>query len=84
MPYPEDLYNMKDKSNQELHDWLAELEPGSNEYIAGVQESMRRVALIEEQMEKNEAPVWKREWIAMGIAVLSIAVSIIAIITLSH
>ncbi len=80
MPYPEDQYKLKDKSNTELHEWIAGYKPGTTEYVAGIQESMRRVACIEELMEKKESPIWKRELIAMGIAVLALIVAIIAIV----
>lgn len=80
MSYPEDPYKLKEKTNSELHDWLAGYEPETDEYIAGIEESMRRVAVMEELMEKNEAPVWRRELIAMCVAVVSIAAAIIAIV----
>ena len=80
MSYPDDKYKLKDKSNTELHEWLAGFKPGTDEYVAGIEESMRRVACIEELMERNEAPCRKRELIAMGIAVLSLAVAIVAIV----
>jgi hypothetical protein len=80
MSYPDDLYKLKEKSNIELHEWVAEYKPGTAEYVAGIQESMRRVASIEELMEKNDAPVIKRELIAMGIAILALAVAVIAIV----
>ena len=41
---------------------------------------MRRVATIEEIIEKNEAPVCKRECTAAVIAILFIAVTILAIV----
>ena len=41
---------------------------------------MRRVATIEEVMEKNEAPVCKRECIAAAIAVLLIVVTVLIIV----
>ena len=80
MQYPDDQYKLKEKTNAELHDWIAEYEPGTDEYVTGIQESMRRVVVMEELMEKNEAPIWKRESIAMGIAILTIAVAIIAVV----
>ena len=80
MPYPDDQYKLKEKTNAELHDWITEYEPGTDEYVTGIQESMRRVVVMEELMEKNEAPIWKRESIAMGIAILTIAVAIIAVV----
>jgi hypothetical protein len=80
MSYADDKYNLAAKSNDELHAWLAGYEQGSPEYIAGVEESMRRVAAMEEVMEKNESPVWKRESVAMYIAILAIAVTIIVIV----
>lgn len=80
MSYLEDQYQLKGKSNTELHQWIAMQEPGSTEYVAGMQESMRRVAAMEEVIEKNEVPAWRRESIAMGISILAIAVTIIAIV----
>ena len=80
MPYPDDQYKLKDKSNTQLHEWIAGYKPGTAEYVAGIQESMRRVACIEELMEKNESPIWKRELIAMGIAILALVVAILAIV----
>lgn len=80
MSYQDDQYNLKDKSNTELHDWIAGYKPGTAEYIAGVEESMRRVARMEELMEKSELPVWKRELTAMAIASLAIVAAIIAIV----
>ncbi len=80
MSYQDDQYNLKDKSNTELHDWIAGYKPGTAEYIAGVEESMRRVARMEELMEKSELPVWKRELTAMVIASLAIVAAIIAIV----
>jgi len=41
---------------------------------------MRRVAAMEEIMEKNEAPIWKREEIALGVAILSLVVIICVIV----
>lgn len=80
MTLPDDPYRLKEKTNRQLHEWLAEYEQGTDEYDAGIEESMRRVALMEEMMEKNEAPVWRRESIAMGLAILAIAVAIIAVV----
>ena len=73
-------FKLKDKSNDELHTWVTENKPGTDEYVAGIKESMRRVATIEELMERNETPIRKREMIAAGIAILSLAVAIIAIV----
>jgi len=84
MSYLDDQYKLIDKSNAELHNWIALQEQGSKEYVAGIQESMRRVAAIEQEMEKNEAPVWRRESIAMGVSILAIAIFIIAIVVLSE
>ena len=78
----DDQFQLKDKSNVELHDWVALQESGTLEYKAGIEESMRRVAAMEEVMEKNEAPVWRREAIAMALSVLAIAVTIIIIVLL--
>jgi hypothetical protein len=63
-------YILKDKSDTELHEWIAGYKPSTSEYIAGIQELMRR----------NEAPVRKRELFVIGIALLSLAVAIIAIV----
>ena len=67
-----DYYNLKDKSDSELHEWLAGHESSSVEYLAGIQELM----------ERNEAPVNRREWIAMAIAIISIAVAVFAIVVM--
>ena len=75
-----DKYKLKDKSETDLREWLAEQKPGTDEYIAGEEETMRRVAVIEEQMEKAEAPSRKRELIAVSIAIVSLAITIIAIV----
>jgi len=79
----EDHYNLKEISDAELHDWLCEQEPGTAEYNSGVLESMRRVAIIEEALEKNEEPVRKRELIAVIIAAVSIILIVIAIVYLT-
>ena len=63
-----------------MHEWVAEHKPDTTEYAAGIQESMRRVAVIEELMERDEAPVRKRELIAVSMAIISIAVTIFAIV----
>jgi len=76
----EDHYNLKEKSDADLHDWLCGHEPGTAEYNSGVLESMRRVAIIEEALEKNEEPVRKRELIAVTIAVISIILIVVAIV----
>jgi len=73
-------YNLREKSNSELRKWIAEHKPDTVDYNAGIEESMRRVASIEEIMEKNEAPVCKRECTAAVIAILFIAVTIFAIV----
>ncbi len=56
MQSPDDRYKLKEKSNIELHEWVAAYKPGTDEYLAGIQESMRRVANLEELIEKGEAP----------------------------
>ena len=66
-------YNLQDKSDAELHAWLAQQKPGTDAYHAAEEETLRRVARIEELMEKSEAPVRKREAIAVLIAILSLA-----------
>ena len=63
-------YNLKDKSDSELHEWLSGHDSDSVEYLAGIQELM----------ERNDAPVNRREWIVMGIAIISIAVAITVIV----
>ena len=76
----DNYYRLKDKSDTELHERLAGFKPHAAEYITGIQESMRRVACIQELMDKNEAFVRKRELIATGIAILSLAVAIIILV----
>lgn len=75
-----DQYKLRDKSNSELRKWIAEHNPDTAEYIAGIEESMRRVATIEEIIEKNQAPICKRECTAAVIAILFIAVTILTIV----
>lgn len=76
----EDHYRLKNKSDTDLHDWVCAQTPGTAGYNSGILESMRRVAIIEEALEKNEEPVRKRELIAIIIAALSIIVIIIGIV----
>jgi len=75
-----DKYKLKDKSDADLSEWLTEQKLGTDKYIAGEEEIMRRVAVIEEQMEKAEEPSRKRELIAVSIAIVSLAIVIIAIV----
>lgn len=63
-------YKLKDKSDDELHEWIAGHKPSTSEYISG----------IEELMSRNEAPVRKREKIAISIAIVSLAAAVIAIV----
>jgi len=63
-------HNLKDKSDTDLHEWIAGHKPDTADYIAGIQELMRR----------NEAPVRKREWFVLSIAFLSLVIAIIAIV----
>ncbi len=53
----EDQYNLKDKSDSELSEWLRKQKPGTNEYIAGEREILRRVAVIEELIERVDCLV---------------------------
>ena len=76
----EDQYNLKDKSDNELSEWLLKQTPGTIEYSAGEKEAIRRVAVIEELMEKSEKPVRRRELIAIGIAIISLVTAIIVIV----
>ena len=75
-----DKYNLKDKSDPDLYEWLVKHKPGTDEYHAGEIESMRRVAIIEEQIEKAEVPSRKRELIAVIIAIVTISIIIITIV----
>jgi len=75
-----DKYKLKDKSDANLREWLIEHKPGTDQYHAGEEESLRRVAIIEEQMEKAEEPSRKREFIAVSMAIVSLAIIIIAIV----
>ena len=65
-----DDYNLKGKSDSELHEWLAGHDSTSVEYLAGIQELM----------DRNDAPVNRREWMVMSLAVISIAVAIIVVV----
>ena len=77
-----DHYKLKNKSDTELHNWTCEQTPGTAEYNSGIVESMRRVAILEEVLEKNNAPTRKRELIAGSLAALSIILIIITIVVL--
>ena len=79
MPGPEDTYNLKDMSNPELEEWLTQFKPGSEEYAAGIKESMRRVASLEQVIERAEEPARHREMIALIIAAIALVITIIAI-----
>ena len=76
----DDQYKLKDKSNTELYEWLAEHKPGTIEYVTGIQESMRRVACIQESIERSESPVREREFIAASIAIVFLVMTIIVIV----
>ena len=67
-----DRYKLNDKSDADLHAWLIQQKPGTDEYYAAEEEALRRVARIEELIEKSEAPVRKREKIALFIAILAL------------
>ena len=62
-------YKLKDKSDTELHEWIAAHKLRSADYIAGIRELINR----------NEAFFRKRELIAAGIAILSLEVAILVI-----
>ena len=83
MTNQDDPYNLAEKSNDELHLWLTRFKPGSDEYVAGIEESMRRVASLEQLMEKSEEPSRHREMIALAIAAIALVITII-VITLSY
>ncbi len=80
MSSSEDQFQLKQKTDAQLHEWIVANKPGSPEYNAGIYESMRRVAIMEALLEKKEAPVRKREFIAIIIALMSLAVAIAVII----
>jgi len=76
---PPDPYQLKTKSDVELHTWMLQHEHGSEAYNAGIRETMRRIAIVEEKAEKNN-PMTHRELIAIGIAAACIAVMITVIV----
>ena len=76
----DDKFNLKDKSDADLRAWVACNKPDTDEYKAGIEESMRRVAIIEELIEKSEDPVRHRELIAVVIAILALASIIVIVI----
>ena len=78
-----DRYKLKQKSDAELHDWLCKQEPGTAKYNSGILESMQRVAIIEEAIEKNENPARKRILIAASVALISIVAAITSVILLT-
>ena len=69
----DDRYKLTDKSDAELYTWMMKQKPGPEEYHAAEEETMRRVARIEELIEKSEEPVRRRENIAVFIAILALA-----------
>ena len=74
-----DKFNLKQKSDSELYDWLSLQEHGSEEYNAGIRETMERIAIAEEEVERND-PVLRREFIAMGIAIVALAIAMVVIV----
>ena len=76
----DDHYSLRSRSDSELHDWVIEHKPGTDEYVAGIHESMRRVAIIEELIEKREAPCRRRECVAVVLAVVSIIAAIVVVV----
>ena len=67
-----DYYKLKGKTDSELHEWLDGHESDSDEYLAGIQELM----------ERNDAPASRREWIVMGIAIISTVVAVFVIVVM--
>ena len=78
-----DKFNLKQKSDSELYDWLSLQEHGSEEYNAGIRETMERIAIAEEEVERND-PVLRREFIAMGIAIVALAIAMIVIVVTQY
>lgn len=72
-----DRYNLRSMSDNDLHEWLIMQKPGSEEYHAGEEESLRRVALIEQRIEQAEKPSRKREFTAILMAMIALATIII-------
>ena len=68
----EKQHKLKDKSDIELHEWIAGHAPDSVEYLAGIQELM----------DRNDAPANRREWRVMAVAILLITVIMLAIVFL--
>ena len=62
-------YKLKDKSDTELHEWIAAHKLRTAEYIAGIRELINR----------NEAFFRKRELITTGITIISLEVVILFI-----
>lgn len=73
-------YKLRDKSDAELQVWLTQQKPGSRKYRIGLEETMRRVALLEGVIEEAEESSRHREAIALIIAVAAIALIITGII----
>jgi hypothetical protein len=73
-----DPYQLKTKTDAELHSWMLQQEHGSDAYIAGIKETMRRIAIVENIAQKRN-PVTRRELIAIGIAAICLAGIIIVI-----
>lgn len=76
---PKDQYNLKAMSDSQLYAWLSQQSQHSDEYNAGIRETMNRIAIAEETFERKD-PVHRREKIAILVAVIAIVIAITAVV----
>ena len=74
-----DEYGLKSKSDSELYQWLSLQKEGSEEYNAGIRETMERIAIVEERAERDD-PALGREKFAIFVAFLAIVITIVTIV----
>ena len=66
----DDSYNLRNMSDQELYRWISGWKENTDKHIAGQQEIRRR----------NKAPAEKRAWLAIGISIVALVISGIALL----
>ena len=74
-----DVYNLNSMSDGELYNWLSQQQEHSEEYNAGINETMNRIAIAEETFDRKD-PVHKRELIVIAVAFAVLVLIIIAIV----
>ena len=61
-----DIYNLKEKTDQELYEWISGWKPSTTKHIAGMQELKKR----------NEYSNKLRSWAAIILSALSLILSV--------